>query len=82
MFDIGFWELAMVGLVALLVFGPERLPKVARETALWIKKIRKVATSFKDEIHRELELQELQQTLQEQKRMIEKLDKEDKNGSA
>ena len=40
MFDIGFWELAMLGVIALLVIGPERLPKAARVAGLWFGKIR------------------------------------------
>ena len=36
MFDIGFWELSLLALVALLVVGPERLPKLARTAGLWI----------------------------------------------
>ena len=71
MFEIGFWELVLVGLVALLVFGPERLPRVAREAALWIKKARTVVSSVKEEIHHELELQDLKQSLLEQKRLGE-----------
>ncbi len=71
MFDIGFWELILVGLVALLVFGPERLPRVAKEAALWIRKGRSMVASVKSEIDHELQLQELQQTLREQKKKIE-----------
>lgn len=73
MFDIGFWELILVGLVALLVFGPERLPRVARETALWIRKARNMLSTVKAEIDHELQLQELKQSLVEQK---EKIDQE------
>lgn len=72
MFDVGFWELVLVGVVALLVFGPERLPRVAREVALWIKKARSMAASVKAEIDHELQLQDLKQTLEEQKRQIER----------
>ncbi|HUL12963.1 MAG TPA: Sec-independent protein translocase protein TatB [Methylococcaceae bacterium] len=71
MFEVGFWELVLVGLVALLVFGPERLPRVAREAALWIKKARAVVSSVKEDIHRELELQDLKQSLLEQKRLMD-----------
>jgi sec-independent protein translocase protein TatB len=71
MFDIGFWELVLVGVVALLVFGPERLPRVARETALWVRKARSMVASVKSEIDHELQLQELRQSLLEEKRKIE-----------
>lgn len=71
MFDVGFWELMLVGLVALLVFGPERLPRVARETALWIRKARSMVATVKAEIDQELQLQELRQTLLEEKRKVD-----------
>lgn len=72
MFDVGFSEMLMVGLIALLVFGPERLPKVAKEAALWIKKARSMATSVKQEIDRELQLQELKETMDKQKRDMQR----------
>jgi len=72
MFDVGFSEMLLVGLIALLVFGPERLPKVAREAALWIKKARAMASSVKQEIDREMQLQELKEALDKQKREMER----------
>jgi sec-independent protein translocase protein TatB len=71
MFDVGFSELVLVGLVALLVFGPERLPKVAREVGAWVRKARALASSVKQEIDHELELQELKQSLLEQKNKVQ-----------
>ncbi|MGX2041618.1 Sec-independent protein translocase protein TatB [Methylocaldum sp. MU1018] len=73
MFDIGFWELVLVAVVSLLVFGPERLPKVAKEVALWIRKVRAMANSVKQEIDHEFQLQELRQSLLEEKRKLESL---------
>lgn len=73
MFDVGFSEMLLVGLIALLVFGPERLPKVAREAALWIKKARAVASSLKQEIDREMQLQEMKEAMDKQKREMERL---------
>ncbi|MGZ8219581.1 Sec-independent protein translocase protein TatB [Methylomagnum sp.] len=72
MFDIGFWELVLVGVVALLVFGPERLPRVAREAALWMRKARSMVASVKSEIDQELRLEELKQSLQEGKKRLER----------
>ncbi len=71
MFDIGFWELVLVALVALLVFGPERMPGLVREVFSVIRKLQQLMTSARDEINRELELQELKQTLLEQKRLLD-----------
>jgi sec-independent protein translocase protein TatB len=61
MFDIGFWELCLVGVVALLVFGPERLPSVARNIGLWTGRFRHLMHNVKDDFDRELRLQELRQ---------------------
>ena len=66
MFDIGFWELAMVALVALLVIGPKDLPRVARKAGLWVGRARRTLTSLKDEIDREFRAQELHEILNKQ----------------
>jgi sec-independent protein translocase protein TatB len=66
MFEVGFWELVMVGLVALLVIGPERLPKAARLAGFWIGKTRSMIAVVKAEIAEELHAEELRQTLKEQ----------------
>ena len=73
MFDVGFSEMLMVGLIALLVFGPERLPRVAKEAALWIKKLRSMANSVKQEIDRELQLQDLKESMDQRKREMENI---------
>jgi sec-independent protein translocase protein TatB len=63
MFDIGFWELVLVGVVALVVIGPERLPKAARMAGLWVGRARRTLSSVKEEIDREFKAQELQEIL-------------------
>jgi len=68
MFDMGFFELLLIGIVALLVLGPERLPYAARMTGAWIGKIRRTMTDVKIELDREIELQELQQRMDQIKR--------------
>lgn len=68
MFDIGFWELILVAVVALVVIGPERLPKVARMAGLWVGRARRTLASVKDEIDRELRAQELKEILEKQAR--------------
>jgi sec-independent protein translocase protein TatB len=72
MFDIGFWELVLVGVVALLVFGPERLPRVAREAGLWLRKARSIVASVKAEIDQELQMEEWRQSLLEQQKKLER----------
>ena len=66
MFDIGFWELTVIGIVALLVIGPDKLPAVARTAGLWISKARRVITGVKNDISRELKADELKRVLEEQ----------------
>lgn len=63
MFDIGFWELVVIAVVALVVLGPERLPVAVRTAAHWIKLIRSTANSVKSELEQELKLQELHNDL-------------------
>ncbi len=65
MFDVGFSELIMVGLVSLLVIGPERLPKVARVAGFWIGKIQQMIANVKVEISQELHTEEIRQLLKE-----------------
>ncbi len=59
MFDIGFWELCLVGVVALIVLGPEKLPRAARTAGLWLAKARRTLATVKEEVNRELELEDL-----------------------
>jgi sec-independent protein translocase protein TatB len=71
MFDVGFWELCLVGLVSLLVIGPERLPKAARVAGYWVAKTRNMIASAKAEITQELHDEELRQTLKHQQQSLE-----------
>lgn len=60
MFDIGFSELLLIGVVALLVIGPERLPKVARTAGHLFGRFQRYVNNVKSDISREMELEELQ----------------------
>lgn len=59
MFDIGFWELAVIGVVALIILGPERLPGAARTAGLWIGKARRMFADVKADIDKELKASEV-----------------------
>ena len=59
MFDIGFSELMVIGIVALVVLGPERLPKVARTAGHLFGRLQRYVTQVKSDISREMELAEL-----------------------
>ncbi|MDP3744959.1 MAG: Sec-independent protein translocase protein TatB [Methylotenera sp.] len=68
MFDIAFSELVIVAIVALIVIGPEKLPKVARTLGALTGRMQRYMTQIKDEVNREsrfAELQQLQQEVQE-----------------
>lgn len=65
MFDVGFSELLLVALVALLVLGPERLPRAARFVGLWVRRARAQWHSVKAELERDLAAEELQRSLRE-----------------
>lgn len=71
MFDVGFWELIVIGIVSLIVFGPERFPRVAREAALWIQRTQRAVSSVKSEINRELQLQELRESLRQERALLQ-----------
>ena len=63
MFDIGFSELLILAVVALVVLGPERLPKAARFAGLWVRRARAQWYSVKSELERDLAAEELRKSL-------------------
>lgn len=71
MFEIGFWELVMVGVVALLVVGPAQLPELARTAGRWVGKARYFVHKVTTEINREIKAEELKNILEEQARISE-----------
>lgn len=74
MFDIGASELFVIGVVALLVIGPERLPRVAKTLGHLFGRMQRYVTDVKADISREIELDELrklQSTMQDAARSIE-----------
>lgn len=60
MFDIGFTELLLVGVVALVVVGPDRLPQLIRTTLSYVRQIKSGFAHVRDEVERELDLHKLQ----------------------
>ena len=71
MFDIGFFELLLIGIVGLLVLGPERLPKAARTAGLWVGRIKRSVSTMQREITSQLEAEELRQKLAEQQKKLD-----------
>ena len=69
MFDVGFFELMLIGVVALLVVGPERLPKLARTAGKWLGKGKQMINSVKADIAQEMKAEELKKILEEQQQL-------------
>lgn len=63
MFDIGFLELTLISIVALLVIGPERLPEAIRTIMLWLGRIRRTFTNIKNELEQEIGADEIRRQL-------------------
>ncbi len=77
MFDIGFSELVVIGLIALIVLGPKRLPEVARAAGQWMGRLRRFVSEVKQDLDREIhsgdleELRKLRQELDDTRRLVE-----------
>ncbi|HET7921940.1 MAG TPA: Sec-independent protein translocase protein TatB [Gammaproteobacteria bacterium] len=65
MLEGSFWELALIFVLALVVFGPERLPGLARSIGLWVGRARAILRNLGAQIEHELEAEELRKTAAE-----------------
>jgi sec-independent protein translocase protein TatB len=72
-FDIGFWELFLILILALLVVGPERLPKAARTAGYWFGKARRYVEGVKEEVASEFDVNELKRMIHNQEVQINEL---------
>lgn len=75
MFDIGFWEMSLIALIALIVLGPERLPALARTVGLWMGRARRMVREVKADIDREVRAAEMKE-MQSLKKDIEETGRE------
>ena len=66
MFDVGFTELLLILVVALVVVGPERLPRLARTAGMYIGRLRRQVAAVRADVQRELAAEDLKRTLQKQ----------------
>lgn len=64
MFDIGFWELSLIGVLGLVILGPERLPMVARTVGSWVRRGRRVLRGFGEEVTGDSSVSELRDEVQ------------------
>lgn len=76
MFDVGFWELVLIAIVALLVVGPERLPKLAYDVGLWFGRLQRYVRNAKFQIENELHNYEIRNSLQKPTQMLEEIKSE------
>lgn len=74
MFEVGFSEMVLIGIVALIVLGPERLPKAARLAGLWIRRVRAYWFNMRAELERELAAEEMRKQLDDAKRAVQSVD--------
>ncbi|MEG0483332.1 MAG: Sec-independent protein translocase protein TatB, partial [Acinetobacter sp.] len=74
MLDVGFSELLVFGIIALLVLGPEKLPEAARFAAKWYSKFKRAITSVQNDIDRELRLSEFREQMQQEMKRIQELE--------
>ena len=71
MTEVGFFEIILIGIIALIVIGPERLPGLARTAGMWVGRARRMVSNVKKDIEKEIEADELKKTLAEQKQAFE-----------
>jgi len=76
MFDIGFIELIVIGVVALIVVGPERLPKVARTAGHLYGRMQRYVSTVKSDISRDIQLDELRKAGQDLRQSVESVARE------
>lgn len=69
-FDTGIFEWLIIFVIALLVLGPERLPKAAQTVGRWFGKAKSTMTQFNHQINRELEIEELRKRVAEHEKLI------------
>ena len=63
MFEIGFTEILLIAVITLVVFGPEKLPTIARTAGLWVARFKRMANDVKSELERELDVSDIKQTI-------------------
>ncbi|MFW1745408.1 Sec-independent protein translocase protein TatB [Acinetobacter guillouiae] len=74
MLDVGFSELLVFGIIALLVLGPDKLPEAARFVAKWYSKLKRLISNVQNDIDRELRLSELREQMQNEMQRIQELE--------
>ena len=73
MFDVGFWEILLILILALVVVGPERLPRAARTIGLWVGKGRRYIEGVKSEVEQEFDISEFKRVIHNQEIQLNEL---------
>jgi len=79
MFDVGFWEILLILVLALVVIGPERLPGAARQAGFWVGKARRYIEGVRTEVEQELDVSEFKRMLHNQEVQINELQQQIKS---
>ena len=82
MFDIGFWEILLILVLALIIIGPERLPGAARKAGYWIGRGRRFVEGVRSEVESEVDLTEFKRLLHNQEVQINELQQQLKTETA
>jgi sec-independent protein translocase protein TatB len=69
MFDVGFWEFALIGIITLIIVGPERMPNIARKAGQYVGKAKRFIAKIQDDVSEELDVDQF-------KRQLSDMDKE------
>ena len=80
MFDVGFWEILLILVMALVIIGPERLPGAARKAGFFVGKARRYIEGVRSEVESELDVNEFKRMLLNQEVQINELQKQLKTG--
>lgn len=73
MFDVGFWEILLIMVLALVVIGPERLPGAARTLGLWVGKGRRFIEGVKSDVEQEFDVSEFKRVIHNQEVQLKEL---------
>ncbi len=80
MFDVGFWEILFILVLALVIIGPERLPGAARKAGFFVGKARRYIEGVRSEVEQELDVNEFKRMLHNQEVQINELQQQLKTG--
>jgi len=80
MFDVGFWEVLLILVLALVIIGPERLPGAARKAGFFVGKARRYIEGVRSEVESELDVNEFKRMLHNQEVQINELQQQIKSG--